>query len=128
MTIKKLNREYKPLSVAVFLAIGGLLVGGLSRSFFVANPAGMVQERRVQGGSSLIPQAEAAAIDRAAFTQQSAPFLASADARAKSSQLAEDTYMLYGAGALKDPERVVKTSTAAASSSTAKPLASGVIY
>ena len=46
-TIEKLNKDYKPLSVAVFLAIGGLLAGALWSSIFVANPAGMVQERRV---------------------------------------------------------------------------------
>jgi LysM repeat protein len=83
--------------VAVFLAIGGLLVGGLWSSFFVANPTGMVQERKVQGSSSLIPQAEGADL-------------------------------LYGEGALKDPERAVKTTTTAASNSATKPLAYSVIY
>ena len=128
MTIEKLNREYKPLSVAVFLAIGGLLVGALWSSFFVANPAGIVQERRVHGGSSLIPQAEGAEIDSAALTLQSVPFLASIDTGVKSAQLAEDADVLYGEGALKDPERAAKTSTTAALNSTTKPLAYSVIY
>lgn len=114
--------------MAVFLAIGGLLAGALWSSFFVANPAGMVQERRVQGGSPLIPQAEGAEIDSAALTPQSVPFLASVDAGTKSVQLAEDTDVLYGEGALKDPERAVKTSTTAASNFATKPLAYSVIY
>ena len=114
--------------MAVFLAIGGLLVGALWSSFFVANPSGMVQERRVQGGSSLIPQAEGAEIDSAALTPKSASFLASVNAGARSAQLAEDTDVLYGEGALKDPERAIKTSTTAALNSTTKPLAYSVIY
>ena len=113
--------------MAVFLAVGGLLVGALWSSFFVANPAGMVQEQRVRGGSSLIPQAEGAEIDSAALTPQSVPFLASINTGAKSSQLAEDTDVLYGEGALKDPERAVKTTTAA-SNSAMKPLVYSVIY
>jgi LysM repeat protein len=114
--------------VAVFLAIGGLLAGALWSSFFVANPAGMVQERRTQDGSSLIPQAEGAEIDSAALTPQGVPFLASVDTGAKSTQLAEDTDVLYGAGALKDPEQAIKTTTTAASNSATKPLAYSVIY
>jgi LysM repeat protein len=114
--------------VAVFLAVGGLLAGALWSSFFVANPAGMVQERRIQGGSALIPQAEGAEIDSAALTPQSVPFLASVDTGAKSTQLAEDTDVLYGEGALKDPERAVKTTTTVASNSVTKPLAYSVVY
>jgi LysM repeat protein len=114
--------------VAVFLAIGGLLAGGLWSSFFVANPAGMVQERRVQGGSSLVPQAEGAEIDSAALTPQRVPSLASVDAGAKPVQLAENTDLLYGEGAFKDPERAVKTSTTAALNATTKPLAYSVVY
>ncbi len=114
--------------MAVFLAIGGLLVGALWSSFSVAHPAGTVQERRVQGGSSLIPQAEGAEIDSAALTPQSVPFLASVDAGAKSAQMAEDTDVLYGEGALEDPGRAVKTTTTAASNSATKPLAYSVIY
>ena len=104
------------------------MTGVLWSSFFVANPAGMVQERRVQGGSSLIPQAEGAEIDSAALTPQSVPSLASINAGAKSTQLAEDTDVLYGEGALKDPGQVVKTTTTAASNSATKPLADSVIY
>jgi len=114
--------------VAVFLAVGGLLAGAFWSSFFVANPAGMVQERRVQGGSSLIPQAEGAEIDSAALTPQSVPSLASVEAGAKSTQLAEDTDVLYGEGAFKDPERAIKTTTTAASNSATKPLTYSVVY
>jgi LysM repeat protein len=88
----------------------------------------MVQERRVQGGPSLIPQAEGAEIDSAALTPQSAPLLASVDTGAKPAQLTENTDLLYGEGALKDPERAVKTTTTAASNSATKPLAYSVIY
>lgn len=126
--MEKFNKEYKPLSVAVFLAIGGLLAGAFWSSFFVANPAGMVQERRVQGGSSLIPQAEGAEIDSAALTPQSVPFLASVNAGVKPIRLAEDTNVLYGEGALKDPEQSVETSTTAALNPATKPLAYSVIY
>jgi len=114
--------------VAVFLAVGGLLAGALWSSFSVANPTGMVQERRVQGGPSLIPQAEGAEIDSAALTPQSAPSLAFVEAGAKASQLAENTDVLYSEGALKDPERAVKTTTTAVSNSATKPLAYSVIY
>ncbi len=114
--------------MAVFLAIGGLLAGSLWSSFLVANPAGMVQERRVQGGSSLISQAEGAEIDSAALTPQSVPFLASTNAGMKSTQLVEDTDVLYGEGALKDPERAIKTTTTAISNPATKPLVYSVIY
>ncbi len=110
-TIEKLNKEYKPLSVAVFLAMGGLLSGVLWSSFFVMNPAGMVQERRVQGGSALIPQAEGAEIDSAALTPQSAPFLASANTGAENVLVTENVDVLYGEGALKDAQPVIKTKT-----------------
>jgi LysM repeat protein len=113
--------------VAVFLAIGGLLAGALWSSFFVGNPAGMVQEKRVQGGSSLIPQAEGAEIDSAALTPQSAPLL-SVNTSEKSIQPAEDTDVLYNEGALEDPGRAVKTTTAVASSSATKSLTGGAIY
>ncbi len=114
--------------MAVFLAIGGLLAGALWSSFFVANPVGMVQERRVQGGPSLIPQAEGAEIDSAALTPQRVPFLASVNAGVKFTQLAEDTDVLYGEGALKDPEQAIKTTTTAVSNSVTKPLAYSIIY
>jgi LysM repeat protein len=88
----------------------------------------MVQERRVQGGPSLIPQAEGAEIDSAALIPQSAPLLDSVNAGAKSIQLAENTDVLYGSGALKDPEQAMKTTTTAPSNSATKPLAYSVIY
>ncbi len=114
--------------MAVFLAIGGLLIGAFWSSFFVSNQAGIVYKRRIQGGSSLVPQAEGAEIDSAALTPQRVPFLASVDAGAKSVQLVEDADVLYGKGALKDPGRVAKTTTTISSNSVAKPLAYSVIY
>jgi LysM repeat protein len=127
-TIQKLNKDYKPLGVAVFLAIGGLLSGFLWSSVFVTNPAGTVQERRVQGGPELIPQADGAELDSAALTPQSAPFLASADTGSVSSSMAENVDVLYGKGAVRDPEQVVKTITAAPANHSRKTLASGIIY
>jgi len=114
--------------VAVFLAIGGLLSGLLWSSLFVSNPAGMVKERRVSGGPSLIPQAQGAEIDSAALTPQSAPFLAPSNDGTKSLRLAENVDVLYGKGALKDPGPVLKTKTTVSASKTKKAPASGMIY
>lgn len=126
--MEKLNKGYKPLGMAVFLAIGGLLSGLLWSALFASNSTGMVQERRVSGGSTLLPQAEGAEIDRAALTPQSAPFLASADAGSGSVRLAENTNVLYDEGAIKDPEQAVKTKTTAASTAKTKALTSAVLY
>ena len=114
--------------MAVFLVIGGLLVGSLWSSLFVSNSAGMVQEKRIPGGPELIPQAEGAEVDSAALTPESAPFIASADTGAVGSILAENMDVLYGEGAVRDPEQVIKTQTTASRTNVAKPLASGVIY
>jgi LysM repeat protein len=114
--------------MAVFLAIGGLLSGLIWSSVFISNPAGVVQGRRTSGDSGLIPQAEGAEIDSAALTPQSTPFIASADTGAQGKQLAENMDVLYGEGALKDPEQVVKTNTNPMTNATTKPLASGIIY
>ena len=127
-TIKKFNKEYKPLGVAVFLAIGGLLSSLIWGSLFSSNPAGVVQERRVSGGSDLIPQAEGAEVDSAALMPASAPFLASADTAVVTAPLAENVDVLYGQGAIKDPEKVIKTETSASTAATPKSFASGVIY
>jgi LysM domain len=110
------------------LAIGGLLSGLLWSSVFVSGPAGMVQERRVSGGSGLIPQAEGAEIDSAALTPQSAPFIASADTGAQSPQVAENVNVLYNEGAIKDPEPAIKTQTTASTNTSITPLTFGVIY
>lgn len=126
-TIQKFKSDYKPLGVAVFLAIGGLLSGLLWSSVFVSNPAGMVQEKRIPDGSALIPQAEGAEVDSAALTPQSAPFLALADTGPAASVSAENVDVLYNEGAVKDPGQVVKTQTAA-STAAPTPLASGVVY
>lgn len=88
----------------------------------------MVQERRVPGGPELIPQAEGAEIDSAALTPQSAPFLASADGGSGDAQLAENMDVLYGEGALKDPEQAIKTHTAPTPGIAPSSLASGVTY
>ena len=112
--------------MAVFLAIGGLLSGFLWNSIFVSNPAGIVQEKRVSGGPTLIPQAEGAEIDSAALTPQSAPFLASADSGAGNIQIAGNTDVLYGEGAIKDPGQAIKTKTTAPTPK--KTLASAAIY
>jgi len=127
-TIQKLNKEFKPLGVAVFLAIGGLLLGSLWGALFTNTPAGMVQERRIPGGPSLVPQAEGAEIDSAALTPQSAPFLASASAGANGSQLAENTDVLYGEGALKDAQPVQKVKTVAPVSVASNVPTSGMVY
>jgi len=124
----KLNKEYKPLSVAVFLVVGVLILG----SFFVANasanrPEG-VQETRVSGGSGLIPQAQGAEVDAAALTVQSAPFLASVNNGGTSLGPAEDTDILYAEAALKDPGSFVKSKGPAQSANSKKQLISGVIY
>lgn len=113
--------------MAVFLGIGGLLAGLLWSSIFASNPSGIVQERANSGVSGLIPQAEGAEIDSAALTPQSAPFVASGDTGTQGAPLAEDVDVLYGQGALKDPEQPIKTSTTAPASS-AKALTYGVIY
>ena len=128
MTIEKLNKEYKPLSVAVFLAIGGLLSGTLLGSFFVENPAGMVREWRVSGGSSLIPQAEGAEIDSAALTPQNAPSLVSANIGASSARPVEDVDMLYNRGAIGDFAPITKTKPISSVNGGKKISLSGTIY
>jgi LysM repeat protein len=55
-------------------------------------------------------------------------FLASADTGAANSAMAENLDILYGKGAIKDPEQVIKTKTSAPANSGGKALASGVIY
>ena len=127
-TDQKLNKDYKPLGVVAVLAVGGLLSGLLWSAFFVANPAGITQERRIVGSPSLIPQAEGAEIDSAALTPQSAPFLASVNTQTGSIQLAENVDVLYGAGALKDSQPVQKIKANVPSGNAIKKLASGVIY
>lgn len=89
----------------------------------------MVQERRVSDSPSLVPQAEGAVIDSAALMPQSAPFLASANTGAGVVSLAENVDMLYGEGALKDTEPVVKMAAFAPVKNTTTPsLALGVTY
>ncbi len=126
--MKKLNKEYKPLTMAVFLTVGGLLSGLLWSSLFTANPSGMVQEQRVAESSVFIPRAEGAEIDSAALTPQSAPFIASADSGAKTPPASENMDMLYGEGAFKDPGPATKFTTADITPHTQNSLASGIVY
>jgi len=128
MTTEKLNIEYKPLGVAVFLAIGGMLSGLLWSSLFVSGPAGMVQERRISGGPSLVPQAQGAEIDSAALTPQSAPSLTYTNTGAGKVQPVENTDVLYGEGALKDSQPVVKIKTVASIANTKAIPDSGTLY
>jgi len=88
----------------------------------------MIQERRTPGSPLLIPQAEGAEIDSAALTPESAPFLASGNAGGAGSESAENVDVLYGEGALKDSEPVVKTETTVSGSGATKGLAMGIIY
>jgi len=89
----------------------------------------MIQERRVQGGSSLVPQAQGAEIDSAALMPESAPFLASANTNGQGLQPVENADVLYGEGALKDAEPVLKTKTTApVASDTQTAPTSGTIY
>ncbi len=121
----KFNKEYKPLTVAVFLVVGGLLLG----SFFVSGKTAGIQEKRVSEGSSLIPQAEGAEVDSAALAVQSAPFLASINNGTTGLNPVEDTNVLYAEGALKDPGGFVKFKTSPPSANNGqKVLMSGIIY
>jgi LysM repeat protein len=113
--------------VAVFLAIGGLLFGFLRSSIFVSFPAGVAQEQRVSGGSSLIPQAEGAEVDSAALTPASAPFLATISA-GQGSRPVENEDVLYGEGALKDPAQIQKTKTFAPATDSEQAPTSSVLY
>jgi hypothetical protein len=88
----------------------------------------MAQVHRTPGSPLLIPQAEGAEIDSAALTPQSAPFLASANAGADGAQLAENVDLLYGEGAIKDSEPVIKATTNSLGGGSTKGLAMGVIY
>jgi LysM repeat protein len=128
MTTEKLNIEYKPLGVAVFLAIGGLLSGLIWSALFVSGPVGMVQERRIPGGPSLIPQAQGAEIDSAALTPQSSPSLTYTNTGLGTVQPAENTDILYGRAALKDSEPVVKIKAVAPTSNVQIVPDSGAIY
>jgi hypothetical protein len=96
--IQKLNKDHKPLEMAVFLAIAGLLVGFLSLP-----KAGTVQKVGVSGGTSLIPHAQGAEIDSAALTVQDAPFLVSPSTADEASGSVPNISAWYSNGALKDP-------------------------
>lgn len=96
-------------------------------SVFTAVPAGMIKESRANGTPSFISQAEGAEIDSAALTPQSAPFVVSANSDVSSGSLAQDTDVLYGEGAFKDPGQPIKTVTAAPHTAR-QSLAGGAIY
>jgi hypothetical protein len=96
--VRKLNMKYKPLGVAVFLAVGGLLLGAL-----IIPKTGVIKQSVNLGGSAFIPEAQGAEIDSAALTVQDAPFLASANTGALSSTSAQAAETFYGDGAMEDP-------------------------
>lgn len=127
-TIQKLNKQYKPLGVAVFLAVGGLLAGMLWSSLFASASGGIIQEKRTPGGPRIIPQAEGAQVDSAALMPQSAPFLALADIKTNPKPV-ENSDLLYGEGAIVDAGPVLKTKTTAPiTSGPSNQLVAGVIY
>jgi cytochrome c biogenesis protein ResB len=96
--VRKLNIRYKPLGVAVFLAVGGLLFGAL-----VIPKTGVIKQSVTLSGSSFIPEAQGAEIDSAALTVSDAPFLASANTDVLSSTSAQGIEVFYGDGAMEDP-------------------------
>ena len=108
--------------MAVFLGIGGLVLG-----MFFAPKSGAVQETVAFGEASIIPRAQGAEIDRAALTVESAPLLASVNTGAELRVAANDD-VLYGEGALKDPEQPVKSSASPSVATNKKVLIYGIIY
>ncbi|HUC02242.1 MAG TPA: LysM domain-containing protein [Candidatus Paceibacterota bacterium] len=114
--------------MAVFLALGGLLLGFAKISIVPHSPAGTVQEQRVSSGPSIIPQAEGAEVDSAALTPQSAPFLATVSAGAEGVGAVEDANVLYDDGALKASGQIQKTTSFAPSVSASKIPASSIVY
>ena len=102
----KLNREYKSLIVAVFLAIGAL---GFGYAFIHKN-TGFIQEKGVLGGPSLVSSAEGAEInDEPALSAPSGPFLLAASGGEGQSYEGTPSAMLALAqeGTLKDPGQPV---------------------
>ena len=96
--VRKLNKEYMPLSVAVFLTVGALLIGA-----FAIPKVGVVKQKVAFTASPLIPQAQGAEIDSAALTVQDAPFLNAGNADSLSSATIENAATFYSDGAMKDP-------------------------
>jgi LysM repeat protein len=121
----KLNKEYKPLTVAIFLVVGGILI---SAFFASSKSTGVVEENQLSTGSSFIPQAQGAEVDSAALAVQDAPFVSSVNNGATSVGAGQDTDILYSQGALKDPGSFVVVKVAAPSTTSKKQLLSGVIY
>jgi LysM repeat protein len=110
--------------VAVFLGIGGLLIGVI----FISNKSTGIEERRVLNGATLIPRAQGAEIDTAALTVQSAPFLASVNTAQQSPTPVLNTDVLYGGGALRDTAQILAPQKVVTTSKAKKALATGIVY
>jgi hypothetical protein len=102
--VRKLNTDYKPLTVAVFLVVGGLLLG-----FLIIPKTGVIKSRVNLSATSFIPEAQGAEIDSAALTVEDAPFLASAntgDSQTGTTSLgssSQNPETFYSDGAMRDP-------------------------
>jgi len=98
-TTEKMNINYKPLIVAVFLVVGGLLAGSL----FLPK-SGVTEKKGAPGAPFLLPTAEGAELDSAAVLKgQDAPFLTSGDP--SNGTVAPILWIAApsGEGALEDP-------------------------
>jgi LysM repeat protein len=92
-----MNKEYKPLGVAVFLVASGLLFS------FLFLPKNGALEKKAVLDVSLFPKAHGAEIENdATLSVQGAPFLASPNAGIQPSVAAQPEDSLYGEGTLKD--------------------------
>lgn len=90
--------NYKPLVVASFLVVGGLIFGAL-----VIPKTGVIKEDVTLSGSTFISRAHGAEIDSAALTVQDAPLLVSANAGANSTGSVQSLETFYSNGAMRDP-------------------------
>jgi hypothetical protein len=97
--VRKLNEDYKPLIVAVFLAVGGILA-----VFLFLPRAGVTETRNLPGAPFLVPSAEASEIDSAAVLKiQDAPFLTSGDPSNGNIVSMPQVGTTLSAGTLEDP-------------------------
>ena len=94
--VGKLNKDYKPLVVALVLAAGGLFVGGI----FVPHLPG-THRTDAFAESFFIPQAQGAEVDVAALAVASVPFLASANSGLSANSV-PNVNALYDQGAIRD--------------------------
>ena len=125
--VGKLNKDYKPLIVALILAVGGLFVGSIFASYHSG-----IRKTDALAGSFFIPRAQGAEVDAAALTVTSAPFLASGNGGVPADP-GQNVDALYAQGAIKDSGVFVVFSggsgqVASGMRGAGKPLAYGVIY